>query len=156
MSLDEGVAGEEKAEAEPGGVLAAGSAGRGRGRRRGYGSVGTRYAGGDDEYLYDEEKKKGGEVCLGLFGALEDADRGEGGQDRRRRERRGRKGGREARQEANVEEDMVLEKDTLTRGTSAVVWCPVCDEFEGDEPAVAHHVEQHFAVEMSEGGGYID
>jgi len=28
----------------------------------------------------------------------------------------------------------------------AVAKCPVCGEFEGDEPAVAHHVEQHFAL----------
>lgn len=27
----------------------------------------------------------------------------------------------------------------------AVVRCPVCDNFEGDEAAVAHHVESHFA-----------
>ncbi|KAI0204800.1 hypothetical protein F4808DRAFT_311397 [Astrocystis sublimbata] len=29
-------------------------------------------------------------------------------------------------------------------GTSAIATCPVCEDFEGDEAAVAHHVTAHF------------
>jgi hypothetical protein len=30
-------------------------------------------------------------------------------------------------------------------GTTVVVKCPFCDEFEGDELAVSHHVEKHLS-----------
>jgi hypothetical protein len=36
------------------------------------------------------------------------------------------------------------------KGVEEVVKCPVCGEFEGDERAVAHHVEEHF---VGWGGG---
>jgi hypothetical protein len=32
-----------------------------------------------------------------------------------------------------------------SEGTGEAATCPVCGEFEGDEMAVAHHVEEHFA-----------
>lgn len=41
-------------------------------------------------------------------------------------------------QEAAEEEEVVKEAATVAS-------CPVCGEFEGDEAAVAHHVESHFA-----------
>ncbi|KAH7382297.1 hypothetical protein BKA66DRAFT_559829 [Pyrenochaeta sp. MPI-SDFR-AT-0127] len=74
----------------------------------------------DDEYLYDEERSTGGDV--GYFAALEEADK--------QYERR--KGGRGQPSAA-----------PQSKGDIAV--CPVCGEFEGDELAVAHHVDEHFA-----------
>lgn len=72
-----------------------------------------------DGYLYDESRGTGmGTVSLGLFGGLEEADR---------RYAEGRGGGRGRR---DVSQEMAV--------------CPVCGEFEGDEQAVAHHVEEHF------------
>ncbi|KAH6875759.1 hypothetical protein BKA58DRAFT_128319 [Alternaria rosae] len=68
----------------------------------------------EDEYLYDEGKSWRQPADVGLFAALEEADRrhqGGGGAD--------------------------------VRGVE-VATCPVCGEFEGDEAAVAHHVEEHF------------
>ena len=69
----------------------------------------------DDEYLYDESRLQG--RSEGLFAALEEADK-------RHQNQRGRGG--------KVEEKVEMVK------------CPVCGEFEGDEMAVAHHVESHF------------
>jgi len=74
----------------------------------------------DDEYLYDESRvpdRSGG----GLFAALEAADARHDGS-------KGRSGVAEESPEIEVE----------------VAVCPVCGEFEGDETAVAHHVEGHF------------
>ena len=71
----------------------------------------------EDEYLYDENRRT--EASLGLFAALEEAD------EKHRNVRRGGGG--------KVEE------------TEEVVKCPVCGNFEGDERAVAFHVEEHFA-----------
>ncbi|KAF2850120.1 hypothetical protein T440DRAFT_397806 [Plenodomus tracheiphilus IPT5] len=65
-----------------------------------------------DEYLYDEGRQQAS-ASLGLFAALEDADRGP--------------------VEAKVK-----------KGETTMATCPVCGEFEGDEAAVAHHVEEHF------------
>jgi uncharacterized repeat protein (TIGR03833 family) len=64
----------------------------------------------EDEYLYDEQRRAPAEV--GLFAALEEADR--------RHQGRSEMGGEE------------------------VATCPVCGDFEGNEVAVAHHVESHF------------
>lgn len=69
----------------------------------------------EDEYLYDEGRRA--PVELGLFAALEEADR--------RHAQGGSTGG-------GVGEG------------GEVVTCPVCRVFEGDEAAVAHHVEEHF------------
>jgi hypothetical protein len=67
----------------------------------------------EDDYLYDEGRKRQ-PADVGLFAALEEADR--------------RHQGDSGRDMSGVE----------------VATCPVCGEFEGDEAAVAHHVEQHF------------
>ncbi|KAI4844550.1 hypothetical protein E4T44_06125 [Aureobasidium sp. EXF-8845] len=48
-----------------------------------------------------------------------------------------KKGG--ARTQEPVEEQEVVKEAATTAS------CPVCGEFEGDEAAVAHHVESHFA-----------
>lgn len=48
-----------------------------------------------------------------------------------------RKGG--AKVQELVEEEEVVKEATTTAS------CPVCGNFEGDETAVAHHVESHFA-----------
>jgi hypothetical protein len=74
----------------------------------------------DDEYLYDESRvqDRGGG---GLFAALEAAD---------------------AKHQASRGWSGVVEGSSEVEGTVAV--CPVCGEFEGDEKAVAHHVESHF------------
>lgn len=91
-----------------------GGCGRGRG---GFGMMGGRIERDirdEDEYLYDESRSNVPVRNDGLFKALEEADQ------RHRKE----------------------------RGSSAVqdevATCPVCGEFEGDESAVAHHVESHF------------
>lgn len=122
------------AEGERGEALVGGpEAGLGRdGEVRG-GAEGRRRRGGraerdvreEDEYLYDETRQRGLEETGGLFAALEEADRrheGRWGEDE------GRGGGR-----AQGNED----------AETAV--CPVCGVFEGDEIAVARHVEGHFA-----------
>jgi uncharacterized repeat protein (TIGR03833 family) len=70
----------------------------------------------DDEYLYDENRIPN-QASLGLFAALEEADQ-------RHQKERGWNG------------KAVEEEKALT--------CPVCGEFEGDERAVAYHVESHF------------
>jgi len=41
-----------------------------------------------------------------------------------------------------VEEEEVVKEAASAAATAS---CPVCGEFEGDEMAVAHHVESHFA-----------
>lgn len=69
----------------------------------------------DDEYVYDEGRAAGRDV--GLFAQLEEADR-------RHEERLG----------ARVEGE----------GGGETAVCPVCGKFEGDERAVAYHVEEHF------------
>jgi hypothetical protein len=94
--------------------------GSGGGSGRGGGGFGMR--GGrierdirdEDEYLYDESRSGASVSNDGLFKALEAADQ------RHREERRG----------AGEQEEIAT--------------CPVCGEFEGDESAVAHHVEGHF------------
>jgi hypothetical protein len=69
----------------------------------------------EDEYLYDESRSAA--PMLGLFGALEAAD----------------KQHKDERKRGVVESE---EAETAV--------CPVCGEFEGDEKAVAFHVEEHF------------
>jgi uncharacterized repeat protein (TIGR03833 family) len=91
--------------------------GGGRGGR----FVHTRDIREDDEYLYDEERvreRSAGGGGGGLFAALEEADA-------RDRESRGAVG-----RAPDAEGELAI--------------CPVCGEFEGDERAVAHHVEEHF------------
>ena len=109
------------------GEAVVGGAGAGLGRDgegeggRGMGRAGGRMVGGrverdirdEDEYLYDEGRTRRQPADVGLFAALEEADRRHQGGD------------------ADV------------RGVE-VATCPVCGEFEGDEAAVAHHVEEHF------------
>ncbi|KAH7082356.1 hypothetical protein FB567DRAFT_104947 [Paraphoma chrysanthemicola] len=68
-----------------------------------------------DEDEYLYDENRVPDRSQGLFAALEEADK-------RHQEQRGG-GGKE-----EVE----------------IVRCPVCGEFEGDERAVAHHVEEHF------------
>jgi hypothetical protein len=74
----------------------------------------------EDEYLYENRGAGiGAGTDAGYLAALEEADR-------RHEARRGLGG-----------------QEVLVKTATAV--CPVCGEFEGDEMAVAHHVEQHFA-----------
>ncbi|EFQ93998.1 hypothetical protein PTT_08423 [Pyrenophora teres f. teres 0-1] len=68
----------------------------------------------EDEYLYDEGSRRGARE-LGLFAALEEADR-----------RHAQSG------------------STGRGAVGEVATCPICGVFEGDEAAVAHHVEEHF------------
>ncbi|KAF2020442.1 hypothetical protein BU24DRAFT_416127 [Aaosphaeria arxii CBS 175.79] len=100
--------------------------GRGRGRGgRGRGGRGRGRGGGfrhvedvrGDEYVWDEGKRRN-EGTAGFWGleALEARDR---------EEENGRRG-------------------DGGRGMGEVAVCPVCGDFEGDERAVAHHVEGHF------------
>jgi hypothetical protein len=64
-----------------------------------------------------------------------------------RRKGKGKKG-----TDANqVDEALNLDNDqstgdyeATTDAASAIVVCPVCGSFEGDEIAVAHHVAEHF------------
>lgn len=49
---------------------------------------------------------------------------------------------REGNDETEAKLDENLERLEITGPTAA---CPVCGEFEGDEAAVAHHVDAHFA-----------
>lgn len=70
----------------------------------------------EDEYLYDESRSNAPVRNDGLFAALEAADQ-------RHKAERGVGGEKE---------------ETAT--------CPVCGNFEGDERAVAHHVESHFGA----------
>lgn len=68
----------------------------------------------EDEYLYDERRRRRQPADVGIFAALEEADRryqGTGSGELRKPQ---------------------------------VAICPVCEDFEGDEAAVAHHVEEHF------------
>lgn len=51
-----------------------------------------------------------------------------------------KKGG--AKVQEPVEEEEVIKEAASAAATAS---CPVCGEFEGDEMAVAHHVESHFA-----------
>jgi len=103
------------------GEAVVGGAGAGLGRDGGMGRAGGRMVGGrmerdirdEDEYLYDEERTWRQPADVGLFAALEAADRRHQGTD------------------ADV-------------SGVEVATCPVCGEFEGDEAAVAHHVEEHF------------
>ncbi|CAO2653254.1 Nn.00g026650.m01.CDS01 [Neocucurbitaria sp. VM-36] len=73
----------------------------------------------DDEYFYQERRA----ADVGLFAALEEADR----RDREKREGVGSAG-----------------VGGIGNAESELATCPVCGEFEGDEAAVAHHVESHF------------
>ncbi|KAF2824823.1 hypothetical protein CC86DRAFT_371335 [Ophiobolus disseminans] len=70
----------------------------------------------EDDYLYDESRVQASSD--GLFAALEEADK------------------RHQVQKRGVGSGM---------GDEEVVKCPVCGDFEGDERAVAFHVEEHFA-----------
>ncbi len=115
VSTDEG----DRGEAAVGGAGAGlGRDGEGIGTRGGSGfRRGERDIREEDEYFYDE-RGRSGDVDHGYFAALEEADR-------RHAESKGLgRGG---------------------KGDEEVVKCPVCGEFEGDERAVAFHVEGHFA-----------
>ncbi|KAK7181277.1 MFS multidrug transporter [Paraphaeosphaeria sporulosa] len=115
VSESDGLAGEEVA----GGIGAnLGRDGENGIRGRGGGASGFRHERDireDDEYLYDEGRAKGRD--LGLFAQLEE-------EDRRYQESVGR--------------------ETAGGGRGEIATCPVCGEFEGDERAVAFHVEGHF------------
>lgn len=73
----------------------------------------------DDEYLYDESS--GPRDMAGYFKELEEADA-------RLAESSG--WGEDAGKRVELKSDIAI--------------CPVCEGFEGDERAVAHHVESHF------------
>ncbi|KAM0810098.1 hypothetical protein AB5N19_10446 [Seiridium cardinale] len=57
-----------------------------------------------------------------------------------------RKGkGRKSKQVGNEDEESTTAGEALSADViSATVTCPVCNAFEGDEAAVAHHVAEHF------------
>lgn len=131
-SLERGEAGEREvggpgAVGEDGEVLGGRVGGRGAG-----GSACAKGRGGfrherdireDDEYLFDESAGRGWDGGGGLFKALEEADRKYAG------ERGSGFGGASGTGDGKEEEIAV---------------CPVCGNFEGDEKAVAWHVEGHF------------
>ena len=70
----------------------------------------------DDEYLYENQSSN---QNIGLFAALEEADK------------------RHEQSRVGLHSQPLLPEETAC--------CPVCYKFEGDEAAVAMHVEQHFA-----------
>ena len=95
-------------------------AGRG-GRRRGGGGGGgegrmERDIREDDEYLYENRIAN---QDHGMFAALEEADK--------------------------MHEQSRTGPPIQSFLSEGITSCPVCFSFEGDEAAVAHHVEQHFA-----------
>lgn len=128
VSLEEGERGENLVGGEGVGLGRNGESGGGvgeRGARRGGGRI-ERDVRENDEWFYDEERR-GKEGTEGLFAALEEADR---------RHDAGRWG------DGGVGD---IGRDSASHAGSEVVKCPVCGDFEGDERAVAHHVEGHFA-----------
>lgn len=79
----------------------------------------TRDARENDEYLYDETGAQTRRTT-GYFAALEEAD-------------------------AQYENGRAQNRGTNGEGElGETVTCPVCGHFEGDERAVAHHVDEHF------------
>lgn len=108
------------------GEAVVGGAGAGLGRDGGgssMGRAGGRMVGGrverdirDEDEYLYDEGRTRQPADVGLFAALEEADRRH-------------QGG----------------KSADVRGVE-VATCPVCGEFEGDEAAIAHHVEEHFGV----------
>jgi hypothetical protein len=122
VSAEEGERGEASVGSVSAGLGQNGeSAGaRGRGMRSGRGGMRggrtERDIRDEDEYLYDESRGAG--PSDGLFAALEAADK------------------------KHKESKRV---DAVGTGEAVkIVHCPVCRDFEGDEVAVAHHVEEHF------------
>ncbi|KAJ5987944.1 hypothetical protein N7481_003154 [Penicillium waksmanii] len=60
---------------------------------------------------------------------------------------KGKKRGGKTQGQKNVDErhdGAVTDASAATQTTAAVVSCPICNTFEGDEAAVAHHVAGHF------------
>ena len=107
----------ERGEALVGGAEAnLGRNGEARGTRGGrVGGRVERDVRDEDEYIYDENR---GQISnQGYFAALEEADR---------------------RHEQSRGWNRAAEPD------GQLATCPVCGDFEGDEAAVAHHVEGHF------------
>ncbi|KAH9859697.1 hypothetical protein IAQ61_011478 [Plenodomus lingam] len=142
-------------EGERGEALVGGAGARlgrdGEGGRGGVGS-GHGFLGGrierdarlDDGYVYDEERRGNTGVSLGLFAALEDADRGVSRRKGRGKGKGIERGMSEAMGSRDGDGDWVAAAAQDGGDTEKVATCPVCGEFEGDETAVAHHVEQHF------------
>ncbi|KAF2875526.1 hypothetical protein BDV95DRAFT_277160 [Massariosphaeria phaeospora] len=121
VSEEEGLRGEDGAGRDAG-VGRDGEAARGAGGNGGgltYRHVTDIREDGSQDYLYDEARRPD---FGGLFGALEAADARHAGSSG---------GGRSAAEGGES-------------GESEMATCPVCGEFEGDERAVAHHVEGHF------------
>ncbi|KAH9873215.1 hypothetical protein J1614_005613 [Plenodomus biglobosus] len=93
----------------------------------------------EGEYLFDEERARG-RGRLDLFAAVEDAERGiVRGKARGKGRGRGRGGGG-----GGGGGGVAPAAAQIHDGSSEVAVCPVCGDFEGDETAVAHHVEEHF------------
>lgn len=106
--------------------------GRG-GRRGGRRSGGRGYRGGAG----DE-----GEVPAESVGLDAYVTPGYGG---RQRGKKGRgRGAGEGVQDAGEVGEVVAGVDGAGSGDAGVIRCPVCEVFEGDEVAVAHHVARHF------------
>ncbi|KAF1958316.1 hypothetical protein CC80DRAFT_385642, partial [Byssothecium circinans] len=105
------------------------SGGIGVGGRRGGrgGFVHVRDIREDDEYFYDEQSVPESRGHGGLFAALEAADK-------EHEELRGWDG----------EAGEIPQGEGVGGSGSEVAKCPVCGVFEGDERAVAFHVEEHF------------
>jgi hypothetical protein len=60
---------------------------------------------------------------------------------------KGKKRGSKPQGQKNVDERddaTVKNSSSSAQKTTAVVSCPICNAFEGDEAAVAHHVAGHF------------
>lgn len=118
-SMEEGESGEALVGGVGAGLGRDGDGGGGRATERMVGGRVERDVRENDEWVYDEERRREEVGDGGLFAALDEADRrheaGRGGQY-------GDVGGR----------------------SGEIATCPVCGEFEGDERAVAFHVEGHF------------
>jgi hypothetical protein len=52
---------------------------------------------------------------------------------------------KQKKKKGGVKTQEPVEEEEVVKAAATTASCPVCGEFEGDEVAVAHHVETHFA-----------
>ncbi|PWY72665.1 hypothetical protein BO83DRAFT_445765 [Aspergillus eucalypticola CBS 122712] len=132
LSSNSNLGGMEGMGVEQGEVEQGSSWGDRGGRRGGRRGGGRRYQGGGDE----------GEVPAESVGLDAYVTPGYGG---RQRGNKGRGRGRAADGAVDdVDEVVVPGVEGVGSMDAGVIRCPVCDVFEGDEAAVAHHVAEHF------------
>lgn len=132
LSSNSNLGGMENLGVEQGDLKQGSSWGGGRGGRRGGRRGGGRgYLGGDG----DEGEAPAESVGLDAY-----VTPGYGG---RQRGKKGRGRGADGTVDG-VDEVVVPGVERVGSMDAGVIRCPVCDVFEGDEAAVAHHVAEHF------------